>query len=523
MARVALVKLFTGLNLGVSQLSGELQRAGHDSRIIYFKDFLAVPAEDVPKYLVTDYALTNVAARGKEYVWNCYTPFSPTEYELLIGALRDFNPDLIGFSLTSLPMKPAVEVTQRLKKEFPGVPIIWGGAGPTIEPEFGIEHADLVCVGEGERAILELARRIDAGEHLLDVAGVWARRPDGSVAQNPGGPLIELEEIAIPDFAPERTIHINDDRMEENVYPLVLGKQYVIMTQRGCPFSCNFCIESVYQDMFGKKHSLRRRSVDVVIQELVEAKKNLDVKTVMFYDDVFTVNPTWLKEFATRYKAEVGLPFWCYTYPTTTHKDQLLMLKDAGLQSITMGIQSGSEEILKNFNRPVKQDKAHEAARIIIESGVTGFFDLITKVDFETEEHCRKTFEFLLEFPQEIRSVGFGAMVSFPKFGYTDRVQETGAKSTLTQQDYEYYHKLYFLTRTELPRWAVKRIGESRLFRRFPKLIDAFLPKQLPIFFLGDAATEFSDEIIDTPHAQAVIPGGRLDRGADRYASDQAA
>ncbi len=69
MARVALIKLFTGLNLGVSQLSGELQRAGHDSRIIYFKDFLAVPVEEAGNYLVSDYPGVAVAARAKEYVW----------------------------------------------------------------------------------------------------------------------------------------------------------------------------------------------------------------------------------------------------------------------------------------------------------------------------------------------------------------------------------------------------------------------------------------------------------------------
>ena len=43
----------------------------------------------------------------------------------------------------------------------------------------------------------------------------------------------------------------------------------------------------------------------------------------MFYDDVFTVNPRWLREFAPRYKAEVGLPFWCYTYPRTTRKEDI--------------------------------------------------------------------------------------------------------------------------------------------------------------------------------------------------------
>src|SRR5438105_4959304 len=58
MARIALIKLFTGLNLGVSQLSGELQRAGHDTIIVYFKDYLMVPRAEVSRYRVTDYALT---------------------------------------------------------------------------------------------------------------------------------------------------------------------------------------------------------------------------------------------------------------------------------------------------------------------------------------------------------------------------------------------------------------------------------------------------------------------------------
>jgi anaerobic magnesium-protoporphyrin IX monomethyl ester cyclase len=506
MARVALIKLFTGLNLGVSQLSGDLQRAGHDTRIIYFKDFTVLPADETAGYLVTDYALTNVAARGKEFVWNCYTPFSEREYDLLFQELERFKPDLIGLSLTSLTMKPAAEVTARIKQRF-DVPVIWGGAGPTIEPDWALEHADLVCKGEGEELIVELADRLDAGADYGDLPALCLKR-NGEIIRNPDRALPELEKIAIPDFERSRTIHINDDQLAYDVYPLVLGTQYPIMTQRGCPFSCSFCIESVYQDMFGKKGSLRRRSVDVVIEELVTVKRTLGIRSVMFYDDVFTVNPRWLREFAPRYKREVGLPFWCYTYPTTTRKDDILLLKDAGLKSITMGIQSGSEEMLDHFHRPVAQEKAIEAARIIVDCGVECYFDLITKVHFEKEEHLRQTFDFLLDLPREVRSVGFGAMVSFPEFGYTKRVADRGAVLAVSDRDYTYYHKLYFLTRTRLPRQVVKAIGRSRLFRRFPRLIDALLPSQLPFICLmdeGDAAE--SKGVLNLPHAQAMLPG----------------
>lgn len=515
MARVALIKVFTGLNLGVSQLSGELQRAGHDSRIIYFKDFLAVPVEQAGNYEVTEYPGVLVGARGTETVWNCFTPFSDREYELLYEVLDEFTPDLIGFSLTSLTMKQAADMTARLKRRYPTLPIIWGGSGPTLEVEWSLQHADMVCTGEGEELIVELAERLDARADYADLHDLALKR-DGKIIRNPNRPLLDLDKIAIPDFEPSRTFHIGDDTLRRDVYPMFFGgRQYPIMTQRGCPFSCSFCIESVYQDMWGKKNSLRRRSVDVVIEELVQAKRNLGIRQVMFYDDVFTVNPRWLREFAPRYKREVGLPFWCYTYPTTTKKDEILLLKDAGLRSITMGIQSGSESMLQNFNRPVAQQKAVEAAKIIAECGIEAFFDLITKVHFEKEEHCRETFEFLLDLPVEMKSAGFGAMTMFPNYGYTEKVAREGATVTLSDRDYLYWHKLYLLTRTTLPRSVVRAIGNSKVVRRFPQLIDRFLPAELPKFFLmdEDAGGEYAGEVLDLPHAQAVIPGGRLDRG----------
>ena len=512
MARVALIKLFTGLNLGVSQLSGELQRAGHDTRIIYFKDFLVAPVEEASRYLVSDYPGVLVGARAKEFVWNCYRPFSEREYELLVDVLRDFDPHLIGFSLTSLPIRAAAEVTARLKREL-DVPIIWGGSGPTLEPERCIAHTDMLCINEGEELIVELANRIDAGADWATIPGLWLKRGE-EVVKNPVGPLLDLERIAIPDFEPARTIYINDDQIRHHVYPPNLGHQYIIMTTRGCPFSCSFCIESVYQDMWGKKGSLRRRSVDAVIEELVEAKRKYRPTSVMFYDDVFTTHPRWLREFAARYKTEVGLPFWCYTYPTTTRKEDLDLLRDAGCVSMTMGVQSGSEEILReNFNRPVDQQRAIEAAQLIVDSGIDGFFDLITRVQFESECHLRQTFDFLVDFPREMKSVGFGNMTMFPGYGYTQQVADQKADLTVSDRDYTYYHKLYLLTRTTLPRFVVKAVSRIPLFRWYPSLLDPLLPEKLPAFFLVDHDDGRQDEILDLGHAQAVIPGGSLDRG----------
>src|SRR5262249_1940658 len=153
--------------------------------------------------------------------------------------------------------------------------------------------------------------------------------------------------------------------------------------------------------------------------------------------------------------------------------------------SMTMGVQSGSEEILRdNFNRPVDQQRAIDAAQLIVDSGIEGFFDLITRVQFETEHNLRQTFDFLIDFPQQIKSVGFGNMTMFPGYGYTQQVAEQKADLTVSDRDYSYFHKLYLLTRTQLPRFVIKAVAKIPLFRWYPALIDPLLPEKLPSFFL---------------------------------------
>jgi len=118
-----------------------------------------------------------------------------------------------------------------------------------------------VCINEGEELLVELAERIDAGADYADVRDLWLKPGrDGHQEPRPR-PLLRPRDVAIPDFEPFRTVHINDDQIRPATCTRSRSARSIpIMTQRGCPFSCSFCIESVYQDMFGKKNSLRRRS-----------------------------------------------------------------------------------------------------------------------------------------------------------------------------------------------------------------------------------------------------------------------
>ena len=486
MAKVAIIKLFNGLNLAPAQLAGQLQAAGHEVKIIYFKETVALPTEEAEGYLEFDYPGVGFVADGREFSVDLYKPICDTEEQLLIEEIREFGPDLIGFTVFSGLIKVCGEVSERLRPHF-DCPYIWGGPGPTLEPEKCIGFADLLCINEGEEVIVELADRLDAAEDYSNILGTWCRRGD-EIIKNENRPLMALDDIAQPCWIRSHYVFINEDTVKRRYYP-ENRRSYSIMTQRGCPFSCHFCIESKYQDMFGRKNSLRRKSVDSIIEELLWAKNNLQIQKVMFYDDVFTVHPRWLKEFLPRYKAEIGLPFWCYTYPTT-HKPKLLrQLKDAGCNCISMGVQSGSERVLReNFNRPTKTDRVIAAAEEIVGAGINGFYDLITRVDFETIEDLEETFEFLLKFPIEMNTFMLPNMTSYPTYEYSENVIAAESKGLLnrpTEKDYDFYHHLYLLSRSTLPVERIREIKADPKYRENPSLMKQFFDHQ-PILNFTD-------------------------------------
>ncbi len=488
MAKIALVKIHPDLNMALPQLTGDLSRAGHFARMYFFKDY------NVQEYLETPFSADRSLALkdSGDYQFGA-------DYEALAEKLDDFKPHAIGLSVISLSIPEAIKTTAFLRERF-DVPILWGGVGTTLEPEIAIEHADLVCIGDGEEVLIEFADCIhekprwrERGE-WLKIDGTWAKDEHGNVHKNPKRSIGSLDDIAIPDWTPSKMFYVTDGFVKRGklAQERVSFGDYQIMTQRGCPFSCSFCVESRYQEMFGKKSSLRRRSVDVVLEELVKVKETFSPTPAMiwFWDDVFTLNPRWLDEFLPRYKEEVGLPFWCYTYPTTHNLELLKKLKEAGCNSITMGIQSGSERLLSDvYNRPTPLDRVLEAAEEIVESGITGYFDLITRSNFETEADLRSTFEFLTKLSQRMIFMGAGDMKSYPTYAYTRKETEEMGDNILATNfglddaTYEYYHQLYFVARN--PHIDIEeklRIGNEPLFRSNPELLDQFTYVKLDFY-----------------------------------------
>ncbi len=486
MARVALIKLFSGLNLGTAQLAGMLQSRGHECITVYLKHYFVRPEDDIgANNRKSRYAGVLVGPRARQECWQTFEPFTDIEKDLLVSLLKEYRPDLVGFSLTSSSITDAIELTKLIKNKL-GVPVVWGGVGPTIEPEEFVREPGLLCVGEGEHAMLDIAEAIDQGKtSFSDIPNIWGVE-NGTVFRNEPRPLISnLDELPFPTLDPEHNYYVDNNELVSNIYPPNLRNVYPIMASRGCPYACKYCVNHLFRRMFDGYARVRTRSVSHVMDELVAATKKYDLNRVLFYDDVFAMNRQWVDEFAPRYKREIGLPFWCYVDPRFTKKDILAKLQGAGLDGVEMGMQSGSRRVLNDiYDRRMNPEDVVEAGKILVELGLECLLDIMTYVEGETEEDCRETFDILVDLPKEICFTGFGKLTYYPGYDITLERESMG-NGSMTPELYDYYHRLYHLTRTKLPKSVIRFMGSLSLFRHQPRLLDLFLPKdyRLPKFY----------------------------------------
>ncbi len=274
--------------------------------------------------------------------------------------LKDEKDAIVGFSSTTAFASHYLELARRVKQRFPGVLTAFGGAHPTYFPEvIQEEGVDVVCVGEGEYAMTELVETRSRGDDHTSIRNLWVKQ-NGTIHKNPLRPLVEdLDTLPIPDHqvfmraARKPPIHA------------------IVMTGRGCPYSCTYCYNHAYHKLYaGLGKVVRRRSVDHVMRELRLLKKE-GCRFIRFMDDVFTVSPEWIHEFSQRYRAEIGLPFSCLVRANMVSDDMVKWLKEAGCHRIMMGIEAGNDRLRNEvFKRRMTREHILNAARMIRGAGV---------------------------------------------------------------------------------------------------------------------------------------------------------
>lgn len=407
--------------------------------------------------------------------------------ERIIKELLFINPDLIAFTVITDNYLWALDLAQKIKQKM-NTPIIFGGIHPTTLPQrvLSRSYVDIVCVGEGEYPMLDLAERFNQ-TGTIDPAGIknlWYKRK-GKIIKNELRSLIkDLDSLPFPDkgLYYRRAPHL------ENLY--------FIITARGCPYNCTFCgnnaLRKIYQ---GKGKYLRRRSVDNIIDELKKAKEKWNFSQVIFSDDLFIYDKKWLGEFSNKYKENVGIPFRCTVHPKLVDPEAVNMLREANCIEVECGIQSANEDTRHStLNRPETNQEIKRAAQLIRNAKINLFVDHIGGIPFETKKEQLEAIKLYSEIRP--RWISFFWLTYYPKTDIIETAQKAGllnedniddieeGKGFLRPWDYNRAHAAQFVPFEYLieyfqllPKWMLNFILRKKLYR--------FLKKPSPI--LGQA------------------------------------
>lgn len=258
-----------------------------------------------------------------------------------VPVVEEYRPDIIGFSVMSGSHAWAVDIAGEIKRKY-GIMNVFGGPHATFFPELIEEepNVDILVRGEGEETALDILNCIDNKKSLEKeyIPNTSIRTGEGTIIHNSLRDLREdIDEYPFPDRNLYNALEGRIDRAVRSV-----------ITSRGCPFHCTFCFNDSARLLYaGKGKYVRIREVDDVIEECLAIKKETDVSTIFFMDDVFGVNKKWLYEFLPVFKEKVGLEFVCLVRADIVASDEQYAFKlaEAGCRTVYFGIESGSETL----------------------------------------------------------------------------------------------------------------------------------------------------------------------------------
>jgi len=304
-----------GVSHGIASLSSVLKKAGHQTALIHVNESL----------------------------WPI-----PTNQEI-VEEIRRYDPGIIGFSVMSQQYEWTCSLARDIRKAGLKAPLCIGGVHCTMVPDEVTESGlfDYVAVGEAEYPFLELVNRLDRGEDTSKVSNMRIYRPGGQSIKNLVAAFPELTTLPDMDwdlFDMDRILQVKKGWLS-------------LLTSRGCPYKCTYCFNKEIVDQYledggakNAKEYLRHYPVSKVLDEIRTLKsKHPGVNTIIFDDDLFTLNKTYVFEFCEAYrKSRIGIPFVVNAHVQVFNDEIACALKEAGCMIVKYGLESGSDKIRRD-------------------------------------------------------------------------------------------------------------------------------------------------------------------------------
>lgn len=309
--------------------------------------------------------------------------------------VADFRPHLIAYSVRSNEWTLVLELLA-IGKSL-GIRQIMGGPHATHAPEESIPPVDALVVGEGEGAMMDIARAVVAGRPLVGIPNTWVHTDEG-VVKTPKRALIEdLDALPLPHWRLFEKSHYDDSyiRAMMDGTPKIVA---AIEGSRGCPFTCTYCSNHALMDAYrGGGRWRREKSPGRMVEELEAFRAEFGrLDFVYWVDEIWLTGVKRLKRFRDLYKARIGVPFSIMERPECISEQKLEVISDAGLCFIAIGLESGDEELRAGLlNRRTHLDVLKRALILPKKFGVKVHAFTMVGLPGQGEASLMKTWSFM--------------------------------------------------------------------------------------------------------------------------------
>lgn len=347
--------------------------------------------------------------------------------------LDEFRPDLAGISFMTMYAPRAYALADHIRSRR-GLPVVLGGAHPTALPDEAIEHADCVIRGEAEVVFPTI---------------VSSGRIEGVVDPEPPA---ELDALPLP----------NREQLDLDYYAAageeLAGLSYRtlgVITSRGCPFYCDFCVNSK------RDARLRFHSAERVIEEIRYLVDRHHIESVAFYDELMATDTGRFKAICERILQEGlhHLRWECQMHARTAKPDILALMQQAGCVQVAIGFESGSQRILDRVNKNATVEQNLEAARRVHEARLRLRGCFIVGTPGETREDIEKTQRFIKEAAINFTSIHY--LTPYPGTALFDQLADKIAASKIPWDRFTTGDPNTFICNDAMPAAEQKRLFEK--------------------------------------------------------------
>jgi radical SAM superfamily enzyme YgiQ (UPF0313 family) len=305
----------------------------------------------------------------------------------------------------AMQVKEMAVVTRIVKRIQPHCHVILGGVGVSVIPEVVLRYtgADAVSIGEAELTFPPVLRSIVQGRPYEDTTGFVYRDGDRIVLRPKGPSPEDLDAILWPSY------HLFDmDRISRHSFNGRNGRSMHIMTSRGCPFKCDFCINSVlnskkimleiHGDLVddGPIKSQRFRSTEGLVEEIEHLRSTYGINDFCFADEEFITNRRRLEEVCTAIEP-LGITWSTSGRADWASEDKLWRMKKAGCQYVVFGVESGSQTMLDLMEKKAKVPSVSAGLRAAQRVGMDFIPNFMIGHPGETETTIAESVDFCRE------------------------------------------------------------------------------------------------------------------------------